>query len=617
MTIIFKKSSKIAGIAAFAAKKYRSRGWRVLPIPHKSKACHVKDWPNYVVEDEALSSDFKDPRNVAVLLGGSQLTDIDVDSPDATPFLSWLPPTQAVWGRESNPKSHHLYKGERPSRSYKNSTGAIIEIRSGGCYAVLPPSTHPSSESYCWTTDQDPGLGEDLEGAVLKIALAATLLPRWKPGRRHHLSLCIAGLLLKAGWLADDVQALIMRVAEVAGDDDIEDRIEAIQTTLQGMKNGTPVSGFHKLSDLIGDDAKVMKSWVHGQSKDTGADGAQAARCTDVGNALRFVRDHGDCTRYCRDYRKWLFRAGHRWRLDEDGEVMRRARQTARNILDEASQDDGPARSALAKHAIQSESLGRLNAMVELAKSEPTIPVLHEDLDADPWLLGVSNGVVDLRTGALVDSQPQDYITKAARVSFDPAAECPAFLTFLDQIFESKASLIAFVQRAVGYGLTGFTSEECLFLLHGSGANGKTTLMNAIRTLAGDYGMQCAPETLMTKKNSGIPNDIARLKGARLVATSEVEAGQRFSESLVKQLTGRDKIVARFMRAEFFEFVPQFKIFLAANHKPVIRGTDYAIWRRIKLIPFNVTIPKEKQDPHLAGKLQDELPGIRRCPVAC
>ena len=181
---------------------------------------------------------------------------------------------------------------------------------------------------------------------------------------------------------------------------------------------------------------------------------------------------------------------------------------------------------------------------------------------------------------------------------------------FLDRIFDGNENLIRFVQKAIGYALTGSTREQVVFFLYGTGRNGKSTLINTVQALLGDYAMHTPTTTLMSRKSEGVPNDVARLKGARFVSAVEAESGRRLSEPFIKQLSGGDVITARFMRAEWFEFRPQFKLFFATNHKPIIRGTDLAIWRRIRLIPFNVTIPEDEVDPDLGQKLLKELPGI-------
>jgi putative DNA primase/helicase len=332
---------------------------------------------------------------------------------------------------------------------------------------------------------------------------------------------------------------------------------------------------------------------------------------TDMGNAHRLVAKHGDGLRYCHLWNKWLVWDKRRWRVDETGEVVRLAKQTVQAIYAEAAEaNDQDASQALAKHALKSQAEARIRAMITLAESEPTIPVRPDELDAHPWLLAVSNGTLDLRNGWLRPHERADLITRLAPVAYEPEAACPIWLAFLERIMDGDADLIGFLQRAVGYALTGNTGERALFLLHGSGANGKSTFLETLRVILGDYAMRTPTETLLARHEGAIPNDVARLKGARFVAASEAEEGKRLAESLVKALTGGDTISARFMRGEWFDFQPEFKLWLATNHKPIIRGTDKGIWDRIRLIPFLVRIPDDEQDKALSAKLWGELPGI-------
>jgi len=267
----------------------------------------------------------------------------------------------------------------------------------------------------------------------------------------------------------------------------------------------------------------------------------------------------------------------------------------------------------LTKWQLTSLSDGRVRAMLSSAQSKGPIPAGVEDFDRDPFLLNLNNGTYELKTGIFRDHSPGDLISRVAPVSYDPEATCPNWLTFLRRVLAEDPDLLAFLQRAVGYSLSGATSEECLFILHGSGANGKSTFVDTIAALLGDYAIQTPTETLMMRRSDAPTNDLARLRGARFVASAETEEDQKLAESRMKVMTGGDPIVARFLHREFFEFVPEFKVWMSCNHKPVVRGTDHAIWRRIRLIPFEVQIPREEQDPSLkgpAGKLQSELQGI-------
>jgi putative DNA primase/helicase len=329
---------------------------------------------------------------------------------------------------------------------------------------------------------------------------------------------------------------------------------------------------------------------------------------TDLGNSERFNQRHGADVLYCYALGAWLVFNGARWERDDGGKVHRLAKATVRGIYQEASDaEDEQERKALAQHATRSEAEARIRAMLELAKSEE--PVSTEELDARPWFLNVQNGTIDLRTGILHPHRREDLLTKLAPVHYDPDAKAPTWTAFLERI-QPDEEMRAFLQRAVGYSATGETSEQCLFINHGGGANGKSTAQETIAAALGDYTMRAPTDMLLAKRAGGIPNDVARLKGARFVAASETEEGRRLAESTVKDLTGGDTITARFMRGEWFDFTPTHKLWLSTNHKPEIRGTDAAIWRRIRLIPWTVTIPPEEQDKGLLAKLREELPGI-------
>lgn len=332
--------------------------------------------------------------------------------------------------------------------------------------------------------------------------------------------------------------------------------------------------------------------------------------CTDLGNARRFADQHSPGILYCKAWKKWLIFEGTRWEVDGTDLILRLARETVRSIYTEAGKaEEASERKALSDHARRSEAEARLRSMVSLAQSEAGIPVRVEDLDADPMKFNVANGTIDLLTGELLPHSYRDKITKLAPVTYDPEATAPAWDAFLQTIFAGSENMIRFLQRGVGYTLTGNVSEQILLLLWGTGANGKTTLLEALRFIFGDYAMAAAFATF-TLQGDGVRNDIARLKGARLVSATEGSDGQRLDEALVKQLTGGDTIAARHLYAEHFEFKPAFKIWLATNHKPRIKETGIAIWRRVKLIPFTVTIPEPEQDKGLIDKLLAEAPGI-------
>ena len=358
---------------------------------------------------------------------------------------------------------------------------------------------------------------------------------------------------------------------------------------------------------------------------------------TDLGNAQRFARLHGDNLRFVQSW-GWLYWDGARWKTDDTGHVMRMAKSTALGLYDEArahyaavdrlvarmqaAADDQAARlkdqvdaetkraGEAMRWALKSQARARLEATVALSESELPIPARAEAFDTDPWLLNVANGTIDLKTGALLAHDKGRLLTKLSPVQYDPDAACPLWLSFLDKIFAGNAQLIDYLQRVFGYCLTGLAVEQYLFMLWGAGANGKTTLVKTLLAMLGsEYSAQAAPELLIAS-TSRHPTELADLRGKRFVASIEVDDGKKLAVSLTKLLTGGDNVKARFMHQDFFEFVPTHKLFLVANHKPTVTGTDPAIWRRIRLIPFEVTIPEAERDRELGAKLEAELPGI-------
>jgi putative DNA primase/helicase len=265
---------------------------------------------------------------------------------------------------------------------------------------------------------------------------------------------------------------------------------------------------------------------------------------------------------------------------------------------------------------MKSERRQQIEAMINLASKQESAAILPEDLDQDSFLLNVNNGTLDLRTGTLRPHHRADLISKLAPVDFAPDEEMPLIKEFLLEIMDGSTDLVSFIQRMLGYSLTGDTREQILPICFGVGANGKTTLLGLFQEMLGDYATATSTSLLMVKRHESIPCDLAVLKGARFVTASEVEDGQRFAESKVKELTGGDLITARFLYGDPFTFKPNFKIWLCVNHKPTIRGTDMGIWRRIRLIPFTVVIPKDKRDKSLPQKLRQELPGLLAWAVA-
>jgi putative DNA primase/helicase len=331
---------------------------------------------------------------------------------------------------------------------------------------------------------------------------------------------------------------------------------------------------------------------------------------TDTDNAQRFANRFGSKALYTPG-RGWLVFDGKRWRSDDVGQVVELAKTTARLIAAESAHlESDTARADRSGFAKQSLSRGSLDRMIELAKS--LLAVEDARLDADPWLLNVENGTIDLQTGRREMHDPRDLLTKIAPVKANRRAKCPKFKKFLKRITGDDSRLARFIQKAAGYSLTGITTEQVLFFIYGkSGNNGKSTLVNLVREMLGDYGLHTPTETLLVKQyDNAIPADLARLDGARMVTAIEANFNRHLDEAKIKSMTGGEPITARFMRQNYFQFAPVLKLWLVANDQPRVRGTDEAFWRRVRVIPLTIKIPETERDPNLSIKLRTELPGI-------
>jgi putative DNA primase/helicase len=331
---------------------------------------------------------------------------------------------------------------------------------------------------------------------------------------------------------------------------------------------------------------------------------------TDTGNSLRFVREHGDDVSFVRMWKKWFAWDGTHWCPDDDDAMQRLGADTITAMFKEAQELRDDERSKLLKHALNTESEKRRNSMIALAASHRNIARLPSHFDQDIWKLTLKNGTMNLETGELNEHCREDHITHCLDLEYDATAECPTWIGFLIDIFDGREELIQFVQRAMGYTLTGSTREQCFFLLYGSGSNGKSTFLEVMRHLMGRLAQNADFSTFLHRDDAFVRNDIARMRTSRMVTAVETEGERRFSESILKALTGGDTVTARQLYSEFFEFRPMFKLWLAANHRPVIRGIDHAIWRRVRLVPFTRTIPDSEQDRDLTKKLLKEINGV-------
>lgn len=324
-----------------------------------------------------------------------------------------------------------------------------------------------------------------------------------------------------------------------------------------------------------------------------------AHRFADNDLALTFAEKHRNNLRHVTAWGRWLSWAGTHWQADKTAlgfDLVRRFCSSAADTCKDA------------KTAKGLKSAKTIAAVERLARVDRRLAATTEQWDQDRWLLNMPEGVLDLRTGKVRSHNPNDYMTKVAGVA--PGGDCPTWLAFLKRVTGGDADLQAYLQRVAGYALTGETSAHALFFLYGTGANGKSVLADTLAGILGDYHKTAPIETFTASSIDRHPTELAGLRGARLVTAVETEEGRRWAESRIKSLTGGDKISARFMRQDFFEFSPQFKLVIAGNHKPGLRSVDEAIRRRFNLVPFTVTIPPEERDEGLKNKLRDEWPGI-------
>jgi len=602
-----------------AVRSYIRSGYAPIPVPKKEKAPRLRGWQKLEIDEGQVDKYFSEPGNVGLLLGepSGGLIDVDLDATEAvSAALKFLPPTGMVHGRRGKPSSHYWYvlRTAVPPVKFLDVDGtSLLELRSTGQQTIVPPSLHPSGERLRWEKEGKPAEVDldRLRRAVARVTASALLARNWpEPGARNAAALALAGMLLRAEWSTAETAEFLTITARAASDEEWRERASAANSTQERLAVNGEATGATRLREWVGDAVVTrMQKWLK-ISEDilTPSDGENL---TDLGNSRRLVKQHGDRIRFCHISKCWYRFDGKRWKPDVNGAVERLAKKTVRGLSEQAAQSgNGPVRKRFSAWAKASESRSRITALIDLAKSEPGIPIDPAQMDADPWLLNCENGTIDLRTGELISPRRDDLCTKITPIAYEPDARCSNFKKFLRQILNNNPELVNFVQRAVGYALTGSTAEQVLFILWGSGANGKSTLLEILRAILGEYGRSADAALLMHRNNDGVRNDVARLAGARFVSTSETEAGRHLAEVLVKQLTGGDKVTARFLYSEFFEFDAQFKLFLTTNHKPGIRGTDNAIWRRIRLIPFEVTIPEEQQDKDLPQKLRTELPGI-------
>jgi putative DNA primase/helicase len=604
-----------------------------VPVGFKAKKPIGSNWQTRIIGEVDVPKYFNGAlQNVGVLLGASSggLTDIDLDCREAVAIAPYvLPSTGALFGRASRRGSHRLYV----SNLYEGTHGAtiqfkdptlkgeeamLLEVRIGGmnqageikgAQTVMPGSVHEGGEVIKWEEEGEPAKidGDELVRCARRTA-ACSLLARYWPGTgaRHGAALTLGGFMARAGLTPPYIKSFIEGIAKAAGDAEWRDRVRTAEDAAIEYVNNRPTRGLPALKDTFGDViAKQVAEWFGYQMRDDEqAIGDVVARpggsndiLTEDSAALRFVDRWGEDLRYCHSNGSWFFWNGTSWERDEICVAFQRARELVRELA---------ANQRSRKKFITSKT--SFAAGVErFAKVDPRVAVKIDYWDRDPWQLATPGGTVDLRTGILRKSERPDGITRLTLVA--PSADgCPLWLKFLNEATGNDGGLIRFLQQWCGYCLTGVTREHALLFVYGDGGNGKSVYLITFTSILNDYAATSAMETFTASNSDRHPTELAMLHGARLVTASETEAGKAWAEARIKQLTGGDPITARFMRQDFFTYMPQFKLTIIGNHKPTLHNVDEAARRRFNIVPF--TRKPEIPDPRLGEKLMVEAPAI-------
>lgn len=349
-------------------------------------------------------------------------------------------------------------------------------------------------------------------------------------------------------------------------------------------------------------DAAVERARAAGGDDDPNAD-CRPPEYSDESLALRFSAFHAERLRYVADWGRWMIYDGKVWISDNTMLAFNMARTVCREASAECNDPDASTAVASAR---------TVNAVERLARADRRHAATAAQWDADVWLLNTPDGAVDLRTGRIVPHSPTEHMTRITAVAPSKDESCPLWFAFLDKVTARDSDLLAYLRRVAGYCLTGITREHAMWFLYGLGGNGKGVFINTLSAIMANYAATAPMEAFTATTGERHPTDLAMLRGARLVTAQETEDGRRWAEARIKALTGGDPITARFMRQDFFTFLPVFKLVIAGNHKPGLKSVDEAIRRRMNLIPFLVRITTEERDPELSEKLRAEWPAILR-----
>jgi P4 family phage/plasmid primase-like protien len=639
-----------------AAELYASLGFRVFPCGHRAKEPAVKGGVHAATNDvEQVRRIWRERpgANIGLSLDGLVLVDLDPrnDGPSREELWErtggWPQTAEAISGSGGR----HIFFRARPGWKPRASLGPGIDCKSGaGSYALVAPSIHPDGGVYRWDgadpiadlrniaeapdwvyegarreqpkSEQQTGPGS-ADGSEIERA-AAILAAAWPPeGSRNRCFLALAGACARAGIAQQVAEELARRTYRKLwpADPDYAQAAREVAASYVKFAAGEETTGYATLRDLVGEDAaaeamrvlgaKPRLHVIHGGRE--GEPDLLTQRPTDAGNAERLFALHGEDYLYVGDWGCFVVWDGARWIEDKRNLMLDRVRDTARALYRQAARLEGDRRVEFAKLSARLESQSGAAGALKFAAAIQDSVVLSSDFDTDPFLLNCLNGTIDLRTGELRPHDRKDRMLKLAPVEYDPGATCPRWEQFLHEVFEPHPDVLPWIQKAVGYSLTASVREQVFFLCWGRGCNGKGTLLNTIAEMLGDYALAMDIRALADAQ--GRPDSpsehIAGLHGARFAKAEEPSDNFVMNENLIKWLTGDDLLLYQ----NSFGFHPTHKIWIVSNPKPVIRGTDIAIWRRVRFIPFEACFVG-REDKALREKLRAEMPGILRWAVA-
>ena len=589
----------------------------------KKKTPIKADWRNQPVSaEDALAANQMLQHNIGILNGTtSGLIDIDLDCAEAVAFADlFLPETVASFGHEGNSRGHYLVaiKSSGKTRKFNlpDSSECLVELRSDGTQTMLPPSIHPSGHKlqFSYINDSAPAVDyADLLVATQRIAACSVIARSWSEGSRHQLALAFAGMMYKADFDQDLAENVVNTICAFASDEELDDRLNAVATTYS--QNASSISGYGIMVDMLGvNTARKIAEWL-----DIGAINTDVIEAEDMSPAVFTVTNEDEITEekmaeaftrwakkravYVHEKKQWYLWDGLVWKPDPSNAIRLLVSEFV-SAAHDAQRHNRRFEDALRRF----ENLSKIKNTLELA--QPRLAKSITEFDTDPMLFAAGNTWVDLKTGQPVTPQANTSVSLSARAKFDPNAEYPEFESFLNEIFLGDTELKSFVQRVVGYALTGRIDEQCFFPMNGDGANGKSTLLNILSKLMGDYSKTAAATTLMANQREGVGDDLIHLTGARMITVSETDKDQPLAEAKLKRMTGGDEITARALYGSYTTFKIMGKIFVATNSLPKVNGRDHGIFRRFQIVPFNRTFMPHEQDKALPDKLEAELSGI-------